>query len=122
MREPIIPGAEALQTRQVNLADFSMSKISLDAKVRCEPVRVMLHLPGLKHALISGESPVDPAPHSPQIGAETHLAAGIEVKVMVVCYELQIGAHSCCTLCVSQESGVKSTPKHAAALCVYEVG
>ena len=36
---------------------------------------------------------------------------------MVVCYELQIGAHSCCSLCMSQESGVKSTQQHA-TVCV----
>ena len=52
---------------------------------------------------------VDANSQPQQSRTETQLAVGIEVKVTVMCYELQIGAHSCCSLCVSQESGVKST-------------
>lgn len=65
---------------------------------------------------------------SPQIWPETQLAAGCEVKVMVVGYAMNCrwastAATPC--VCVSQESSVKSTLQHATVLCVcvcmYEV-
>lgn len=41
-----------------------------------------------------------------QSRAESQQGVGTEVKVVAVCYELQIGAHSCCSLCVCHKRAV----------------